>query len=173
MDQFVQRMIGAAKLDVATFEAVEHDQNATVHALAVVVLVAIATGLGGMAAAGFTGLIVGVIAAVIGWAIWAGLIWLIGTKLLPESQTRADWSELARTTGFAQTPGILRLFGFVPLIGGLVVLVANLWMLVSMVVAVRHALDYESTWRALLVVLIGWFANALLFAGLTGFSWSG
>lgn len=65
MDQFVQRMIGAAKLDVATFESVEHDQNATLQALAVVVLVAVATGLGGMAAAGITGLIVGIVAAVI------------------------------------------------------------------------------------------------------------
>ncbi|WP_420427942.1 YIP1 family protein [Algiphilus sp.] len=163
MDQFVQRMIGAAKLDVATFEAVEHDQNATMHALAVVVLVAIATGLGSMAAAGFTGLIVGVIAAVVGWAIWAGLIWLIGTKLLPEKSTEADWGQVARTTGFAQSPGLLRLFGFIPAVGPLIVLVASIWQLVAVVVAIRQALDYTQTWRAVVVVLIGWLINLAIF----------
>ena len=163
MDQFVQRMIGAAKLDVATFESVEHDQNATLQALAVVVLVAVATGLGGMAAAGITGLIVGIVAAVIGWAIWAGLIWLIGTKLLPEESTEADWGQVARTTGFAQSPGLLRIFGFIPVVGPLVVLVASIWQLVAVVVAIRQALDYTQTWRAIVVVLIGWLINLALF----------
>ncbi|MBY8964217.1 YIP1 family protein [Algiphilus sp. NNCM1] len=163
MDQFVQRMIGAAKLDVATFESVEHDQNATLQALAVVVLVAVATGLGGMAAAGITGLIVGIVAAVIGWAIWAGLIWLIGTKLLPEESTEADWGQVARTTGFAQSPGLLRIFGFIPVVGPLVVLVASIWQLVAVVVAIRQALDYTQTWRAIVVVLIGWLINLAIF----------
>lgn len=173
MSGFTERMVGAATLDGAIIEEIEHDRSGTGQALGVVVLASAAAGIGMWAYGGVTLLLSGMVAAILGWALWAGLIWLIGTKLLPESQTRADWSELARTTGFAQTPGILRLFGFVPLIGGLVVLVANLWMLVSMVVAVRHALDYESTWRALLVVLIGWLANAVLFALLTGFSWNG
>ncbi|MEQ9480560.1 MAG: YIP1 family protein [Algiphilus sp.] len=163
MDQFVQRMIGAAKLDVATFESVEHDQNATLQALAVVVLVAVATGLGGKAAAGNTGLIFGIVAPVIGWAIWAGLIWLIGTKLLPEESTEADWGQVARTTGFAQSPGLLRIFGFIPVVGPLVVLVASIWQLVAVVVAIRQALDYTQTWRAIVVVLIGWLINLAIF----------
>ncbi|MEQ9737923.1 MAG: YIP1 family protein, partial [Algiphilus sp.] len=148
---------------VATFESVEHDQNATLQALAVVVLVAVATGLGGMAAAGITGLIVGIVAAVIGWAIWAGLIWLIGTKLLPEESTEADWGQVARTTGFAQSPGLLRIFGFIPVVGPLVVLVASIWQLVAVVVAIRQALDYTQTWRAIVVVLIGWLINLAIF----------
>lgn len=169
MSPFVDRMIGAARLDPATFEAVEHDAQAMPQALGVVALAALAAGIG---AVGFGGLFAlgGVIAALLGWAIWAGLIWLIGTKLLPEAQTDADWAQVARVTGFAQAPGLLRLFGFLPLIGGLVVLVANIWMLVAMVVAVRQVLDYRDTWRAVLVVLVGWLINVLVFVALLPFS---
>lgn len=166
MEQILQRMIGAAKLDVATFEAVEHDKDATVQALAVVVLVAIATGIGGiggLGGAGLTQLLVGVIAAVVGWAIWAGLIWLIGTKLLPEASTEADWGQVARTTGYAQSPGLLRIFGFIPVVGPLIILVSSIWQLVAVVVAIRQALDYTQTWRAVVVVLIGWLVNLAVF----------
>ena len=126
MSGFTERMVGAATLDGSILEEIEHDRSGTGQALDVVVLASAAAGIGMWAYGGVGLLVSGMVAAILGWAVWAGLIWLIGTQLLPEPQTRADWSELARTTGFAQTPGILRLFGFVPLIGGLVVLVANL-----------------------------------------------
>lgn len=126
MSGFTERMVGAATLDGSILEEIEHDRSGTGQALGVVVLASAAAGIGMWAYGGVGLLVSGMVAAILGWAVWAGLIWLIGTQLLPEPQTRADWSELARTTGFAQTPGILRLFGFVPLIGGLVVLVANL-----------------------------------------------
>lgn len=171
MSGFAERMVGAATLDDHIIEEIEHDTQGTGQALGVVLLAAVAAGVGMWSYGGLGMLLSGMIAAVLGWAIWAGMVWLIGTKLMPEPQTQSNWSELARTTGFAQAPGVLRLFGFIPLVGGLVVLVANLWMVVSMIAAVRHALDYTSTWRAVVVVLIGWLVNALLFAGLTGFSW--
>ena len=117
MQNIMQRMLGAAKLDVATYEEVEKDSDATLQALGVVVLVAVATGLGSLGYVGFSGMLLGIIAAVLGWAVWAGLIWLIGTKLLAEPSTEADWGQVARTTGFAQTPGLLRIFGFIPVIG--------------------------------------------------------
>jgi len=163
MEQILQRMIGAAKLDVATYEAIEHDKDATLQALGVVVLVAVATGIGGLGHAGMMNLLVGVIASVIGWAIWAGLIWLIGTKLLPEASTEADWGQVARTTGYAQSPGLLRIFGFIPAIGPLIILAASIWQLVAVVVAIRQALDYTQTWRAVVVVLIGWLVNVAIF----------
>lgn len=163
MEQILQRMIGAAKLDVATYEAVEHDKDATVQALGVVVLVAVATGIGSLGHAGMMNLLVGVIASVVGWAIWAGLIWLIGTKLLPEANTEADWGQVARTTGYAQSPGLLRVFGFIPAIGPLIILASSIWQLVAVVVAIRQALDYTQTWRAVVVVLIGWLVNVAVF----------
>lgn len=168
MASFTERMLGAAKLDAATYEEVEADRGATLQAMGVVVLAALATGIGAIAQVGLPGLILSVIAAVVGWAVWAALIWLIGTKLLPEAGTESDWGEVARTTGFAQTPGLLRVFGFIPVLGPLVVLAASIWQIVAVVIAVRQAMDYTQTWRAVVVVLIGWVANLLLFLLLMG-----
>lgn len=164
MASFIDRMLGAAKLDVATYEEVEADRDATMQALGVVVLVALATGIGTIGYGGISGVVVGILAAVIGWAIWAGLIWLIGTKLLPESTTEADWGQVARTTGFAQGPGVLRVLGFIPVLGPLIVLATSIWQLVAVVIAVRQALDYSQTWRAIVVVVIGWLINLAVYA---------
>lgn len=163
MSSFTDRMIGAAKLDPDTYEEVEHDSGATGQAAAVVILSSIAAGVGSIAYAGvITGLIVGTIAALLGWVIWAFLTWSIGTRLLPEKDTEADMGQLLRTIGFASAPGLLRVLGIVPGIGGLIVLACNVWMLAAMVVGVRQALDYTSTWRAVGVCAIGWVILVLL-----------
>lgn len=159
MSSFSERMIGAAKLDPVIYEEVEADSGAIGQAVGVVVLSSLAAGVGAMLYVGFLkGLLLGTVAALIGWFVWAFLTWIIGTKLLPEAQTEADMGQLLRTIGFAAAPGILRVFGIIPVLGGLIVLICNVWMLVAMVVAVRQALDYKSTWRAVGVCLIGWVA---------------
>jgi hypothetical protein len=114
------------------------------------------------------GLIGGTIAALVAWFIWAFVTYLIGAKLLPEPQTRSDAGELLRTTGFSSSPGLLRIFGLVPVLGGLVVFVINIWMLVAMVIAVRQALDYTSTWRAIGVCLLGWLLLVIVSAFFLG-----
>lgn len=164
VNQLIQRMIGAAKLDVQTYETVEHDTAATGQAAAVVVLSALAAGIGSLGEAGFGGLIFGTLAALIGWALWAGIIYLVGAKFLAEDQTEADMGQVLRTLGFAQSPGLIRVFAFIPGIGPLLYLVAAIWMLIAMVVAVRQALDYESTGRAVAVVVLGFVAYVLVFA---------
>ena len=156
MASFSDRMIGAAKLDVQTYEEVEADTTAMGQSMGVVVLSSVAAGIG--SGSGIVGLVVGSLAAMIGWFVWAYVTYLIGTKMLPEAQTEADVGQLLRTTGFSASPGLLRAFGVIPGIGMLAVGVANIWMLASMVVAVRQALDYESTGRAIGVCLIGWLA---------------
>ena len=160
MASFSDRMIGAAKLDVHTYEEVEADTTAMGQSMGVVVLSSVAAGIG--SGSGIVGLVVGSLAAMIGWFVWAYVTYLIGTKMLPEPQTEADVGQLLRTTGFSASPGLLRAFGVIPGIGLLAVGVANIWMLVSMVVAVRQALDYESTGRAVGVCLIGWLALVLI-----------
>jgi len=163
MNQFINRMLGAAQLESATYEEVENDDQATPQALGVVVLSSLATGIGAATQAGIAiGLIVGTLAALLGWVLWAALTWAIGTKLLPESTTEADIGQLLRTTGFAMTPGVLRVLGVIPGLGPLIVLAANVWMLVAMVIGVRQALDYASTWRAVGVCVIGWVIMVVL-----------
>jgi len=156
------RVIRAAKLDVQLYEEVEADQDATGQAMAVVVLSAVAAGIGSLGSGGLLGIVVGAIAALVGWLVWAFLTYFIGTRLLPEPQTEADYGELLRTIGFASAPGLIRVFGIIPGIAPLLFLVAAIWMLVAMVIAVRQALDYTSTPRAVGVCLIGWLVQVVI-----------
>jgi len=156
MASFTERMIGAAKLDVHTYEEVEADPNAIGQAMIVVVISSVAAGIGSLTQAGVAGLVVGSVVALIGWFIWAFLTFIIGTKVFPEPETKSNMGELLRTIGFAATPGVLKVFGVVPMLGTLISFAASIWMLVAMVIAVRQALDYKSTGRAIGVCLIGW-----------------
>ena len=162
MTSFLNRMLRAAKLDVNLYEAVEADTGAMRQAMGVVVLSSIAAGIGSIATGGLDGILMGTIAALIGWYVWAFLTYYIGTKFLPEPQTRADLGELLRTIGFSSSPGLIRILGIISGLGGVVFLVASIWMLVAMVIAVRQALDYESTLRAVGVCVIGWIIQMLI-----------
>ena len=162
MTPFVDRMIRAAKLDIHLYEEVEADKSSMRQAMSVVVLSSLASGIGFMQEAGLTGLMIGTVGSLIGWYVWAFLTYIIGTKLLPEPQTQADHGELLRTIGFSSAPGIIRIFAIIPGLGMIVNLLASIWMLAAMVIAVRQALDYHSTYRAVGVCLIGWIVQAVL-----------
>jgi 1-acyl-sn-glycerol-3-phosphate acyltransferase len=161
MGSLFRRMVGAAKLQVATYEEVEADRKATAQALFVVLLSAAAIMIGDIRP-GEVHLIANLVGGLLGWMTWVLLVWVVGVKLLPEAETRSDVGELIRTTGFAATPGILRVLGIVPMLGWVVVIVAWLWTLAAMVVGVRQALDYKSTWRAVAVCVIGFVGQLLV-----------
>ena len=164
------RMLGAVRMNVDTYEDVEGDRSATWQAMAVVVIVSICTGVGVMLSGAISGeesvdildLVLGVILGIVGWALWALVTWIVGTTLLKTPATDADWGQLARGTGFAQAPGIFRIFVFVPGVGGLIGLLALIWQIACMIIAVRQCLDYTSTWRAFFVVLISLIPYAIL-----------
>jgi len=164
MALFVDRMIRAAKLDVNLYEEVEADKGAMGQAMGVVILSSVAVGIGTSGAAGIKGLVLGSIVALAGWFLWAFVTYYIGTKLLPEPQTKADYGELLRTIGFSSSPGVLRVLGIIPMLGNILNLIIGIWMLVAMVIAIRQALDYKSTWRAVGVCLIGWIVQMVIFA---------
>lgn len=162
MNVFVDRMIRAAKLDVNLYEEVEHDTASLGQAMGVVVLSSVAAGLSVIGKAGIASLIIGIIAALAGWFVWAYLTYFIGTRFLPEPQTKTNVSELLRTIGFSSSPGIIRVLGIIPGLSWFVFFAAGVWMLVAMVIAVRQALDYSSTGRAVIVCIIGWLVQALI-----------
>ena len=162
MANMLDRMIRAAKLDPQLYEEVEADRGALGQAMGVVVLASIAGGVGSGHLGGFTGIFFGVIVALVAWFIWAGLTYWIGTKILPEAQTRADIGELLRTIGFSSSPGLLRVLGLIPGITWIVFFISGVWMLVAMVIAVRQALDYRSTFRAVGVCVIGWVVQIIV-----------
>jgi hypothetical protein len=149
------RMLRAARLDASLYEEVEADRGATPQAFAVVVLAGLATGIGALGNSGAAGLLWHTLLDVALWYGWAGLTLWIGTRLLPTPATRADLGELLRTLGFACAPGILRVVGIFPPLAFAAFTLCGLWMLVAMVVALRQALDYDSTARAAAVCAIG------------------
>ena len=163
MNRFTDRIIRASKLDVNLYEEVEADKSALTQAMGVVILSSLAAGLGSITSGGPTGVVMGTISALIGWLIWSYLTYIIGTKLLPTPETKADYGELLRTIGFSSSPGLIRILGIIPGLRGIVFLVAGIWMLVAMIIAVRQALDYQSTLRAIGVCIIGWIIQGLIF----------
>src|SRR5262245_45269345 len=161
MASFGERLLRSALLNADTYEEVEADTGAGRQAFAVVVLSGAAVGIGGIANSGPQGILWQAAVAVVGWWIWAYATYFIGTKLLPTAETEADPGQLLRTIGFSGAPGILRFVMIVPALAFPVFVVGTLWELVAMVVAVRQALDYTSTLRAIAVCALGFPLYAL------------
>jgi hypothetical protein len=157
-NSFLQRLIGAMALDPAIYEEVEADRRAAVQAFIVVVLASLATGAGsrGFDATTTANAVFISVASLLAWASWALLTFEVGVRLLPTTETRSNVGELLRTLGFAAAPGILNAFALLPTITRQVFIVTSIWMLLAMIAAVRHALDYRSTTRAVLVCVLGW-----------------
>ncbi len=161
----LNRMLRAAALRADAYEEVEADTHATVQAIGVVVLASVAAGIG---ARGFGGgdpgdIAVFTVLALLAWAGWALLTYQIGARILPERKTRADVGQLLRTLGFAASPGVAHVVGVLPGMTRPVFALTAVWMLLAMIVAVRQALDYDSTARAVVVCVIGWLL-AMAFA---------
>ncbi len=160
----LSRMVRAMKLEVPLYEEVEHDEKATGQAALVVILASLALGIGAVTEGGWLGLIIGAAVGFISWAVWAYLNYLIGAKMFKEPQTEADWGQMARTMGFASAPRLLTVLAVIPVppLRAVILVVAMIWMWVAMVIAVRQALDYKSTWRAVGVTFLGWLANIVV-----------
>jgi hypothetical protein len=154
------RVTRAAMLDVNLYEEVEADTSLNQEALIVVVLVSILSGIGGFLqgvlngdiGAALLALVVGVVLGVVSYYIWAYVTYFVGTNLFGGT---ADAGELLRVLGYASGPRVLGVLGFIPCVGGLAGLVGAIWALVAGVIAVREALDFDTT-KAVLTVIIGW-----------------
>ena len=163
----LSRMMGAALLRSDTYEDVEHDSGATLQAFLIVVLVSISSGIGAMLADDTSvvdALVFGVVGGIVSWAVWALTTWIVGSTILKTADTEANWGQLARGTGFAQTPGIFSFLVFLPGIGWVIGLVVFVWRIAAMLIAVRQCLDYTSTWRAFFVVIIAAIPTIIILA---------
>ena len=163
---FGRRLLGAAMLNSATYEEVEADRSATPQALAVVVLSSLAAGIGAKGLNGGSTTLVFLagasVIAVMAWAAFALITLGIGARLLPTPDTRVDAGELLRTLGFAAAPGLIQVLGVVPGAMTPVFVLATVWTLAASVVAVRQALDYTSTARAIAVCGLGWMLSLIV-----------
>ena len=149
--QYINRIIRACKLDVNLYEEVEADKSATFQAAGV-----------GALSLGTSNFLMAPLLALVSWFVWAYLVYFIGVKFFPEPTTEADHGQLLRTIGFSSAPGLIRVFGIIPNLMNIAFIAAAIWMLVAMVIAVRQALDYKSTWRAVGVVVTGFLIQSVV-----------
>jgi len=154
---FTSRILGALIFDAAVFEDVESDPHATWQAAAVVVLSSLAMGfaVGGLYDSRVSTFAATSAIALVMWAAWAMLTLQIGTRLLPERETRASFGQLLRTIGFAATPGLLQVLAVFPRMRVVIIGGTSVWMFALMVIAVQRALDYRHVGRAVAVCALG------------------
>ena len=168
---FVDRVIGAIRLDPATYEAVEHDTDATWQAALVVVVAAIFSGVG--SSGGQTrGILGGVLTSLVFWAIFALFAYLVGAYLLKGPQTSATFGEVLCALGFSYAPSLFAILGLIPGIGFLIVFIAGVWALIASVIALRQALEV-STGRAVAIAVVAFLAMLVVLgivAAIFGFS---
>jgi hypothetical protein len=144
MVPILDRMIRAAKLDSGVYEDVEADPEAFGQAFGIVVVSGMATVVGITGRVDPSELISGFGLGILGLGAWSAIAYLVGTRLFPEPQTRSNWGELLRTTGFAAAPGMLSILGIIPVLTGFITFAVSIWILLSFAVAVRQALALES-----------------------------
>jgi hypothetical protein len=166
MMRYMLRIAGAFGLDAETYEEVERDRGATLQALSVVLLASVATGIGFLRLGEPWARIIALHAtgALIGWVVWAVVIYGIGVHVFPAGERQSSVGEVLRTTGFASAPAMLRAFTGMPVVGPIAFVVGSLWMFAATVIGVQHALDYRSVWRALGVCATGWLISFLFVA---------
>jgi Yip1 domain len=158
MADLTGRMIGAMQADVKILEEIEADPNAMTQAVTVIVIAGIAALIGNIFRSGVVVGVTSMVASLLGYALFSFLVFLIGTKVMPEPATKADFSETFRTVGFAAAPGVFNILAIIPVVGVLVGMVIGLWSLVIAVIAVRAVLDYSNTGRAIIVCLLAFVA---------------
>jgi hypothetical protein len=162
-----QRMVGAMQADVKTFQEIEADPTAIGQAVTVILIAGVASLLGNIFRVGLVGGIKSLFVTLVLYALWSLLVVLIGTKVMPESTTKADFNEAFRVIGFTASPGVFNVFAIVPFLGPLISFAISLWMLVIGVIAVREVLDYSNTGRAIIVCLLAmvvcWIVMVLVY----------
>jgi len=164
MQSFPARMIGAARLHSGTYEEVESDVTGNAQAVIVVIIASLAASIG-IGATDPRSVVGMLMVAILSWLVWVMMTLFIGTRLLPGNVTHADFGQVLRTTGFSASIGLLRILGIIPEIREAVFAIVTIWMLVTFIVAIRQALDYQSTGRAVAVCILGWLIHGLLFFG--------
>jgi hypothetical protein len=170
VSNFTERIKRAAVLDAGLYEEVERDTSAMGQAVGVVLLASVAAGIGSVWHGGLLGLVGTAFWDIVGWLVWSLVIYFFGTRVFPEEGTEADYGQLLRTIGFAYAPGLIRILGIIPLLRWIVMPIAWIWVIAAMVVAVRQALDYRTTGKAILVCAVGFICYMLVMAIVTAFN---
>ena len=159
-DRIMQRAIEVATFKTRTYAEIARDPRALPEAAIVVAIVAVAAGIGGLNE-GAGGLIAGIILSLLGWVISAAIIYFVGTNITGTPTTSGSVESLLRTLGYASVPRIFFIFGFIWLLGGLVVFVASIWTIITTILAIRASLAMSLS-RAIITGVVAWIASVII-----------
>jgi hypothetical protein len=161
MKLFLDRLYRAAKLDVKFYDDVVADTGAMFQSMMAVFVYSMASAYGTFARAGVAGINFGMITTLFAWYVWAFSNYFIGARLLSKSPVSVDRKSVLRALGFASSPGLLRLLGLLPEVSGITLVISSIWMIAAAAVALKQALNFESTTRAVVVCVIGWAISTI------------
>jgi len=161
MKRFLDRLYRAAKLDANLYDEVVADKGAMFQSMMAVFVYSMASAYGNFGRAGVAGINFGMITTLFGWYVWAFSNYFIGVRLLPEAPTSVDRKSVLRALGFASSPGLLRLLALIPDVAGVAFVIASIWTVAAAAVALKQALNFESTTRAVVICTIGWVISAI------------
>ena len=155
---FADRLRGALMLDARTYSEVEQDTNANGQAAMIIVLAALAAGIGSLLSRDLIQNALGVVlSSVLQWVIFSFVAYFVGASVFSTGKTSATPGQVLRTIGFAHAPKLFLVLGIIPVLGWIVGLVVFFWFLAAAITALREAFEFD-TGRAIgtgLVALIG------------------
>lgn len=161
MTKFIGRLIRALKLDPLVYSEIKQDRSVLIQSLLLALISSIASGMGN--SGGYSEKILFLSLMFFGgWFFWSILIYVLGTKVFPEPETETSLIDIFRVTGFAATPGLLKILAFLPAFTGIILFGATVWMLGCTVVASKQALHYQSMPRAMGITLLSWISYQLI-----------
>ena len=162
-DDFLYNVYRSIRLDKNLYKEPKNFENISLlYAAIIVILCGLAGGLAKNSVVQFsnlgliptTNIIVSAFANIFPWLIWTFLIYVIGVKIFPETKTSADFKKILITVGYAQAPCLFRFFTYIPEIIVPIILLTEIWFLVSLIVGVREILNYNSSIKSTGVVAL-------------------
>jgi hypothetical protein len=165
------RLGRAARLDPALFQEVESDPTANADALGLVLVVAGASALGlflapilggarGFPMRLFSGTMIEV---VVGWIVWTVVSYQVSTRLLG---IKASQDSLLRALAFAQTPTLILVLQFIPIVATVLRVGVALWVIAASFVAIRETLRLDPSRAA--IVTTASFLGVVVVTALLG-----
>jgi hypothetical protein len=162
MNSLVRQTIGAMTFRAAIYREIATQPGATAPAIGILLLSCFVPGSVSIV----YGTLGGILYSFSGWAIWICLAYMIGAKIFPESPVDSGLLRLLRAGGFAASPALLGFFGLAAVVGHILPITTTVWVIAATAVAIREALQYRTTSRAVAVCLASWAGTLLILAAL-------
>lgn len=156
MKFFINRIFRVMKMDASLFDELAEQPDLISQSVLVVILYALASGIGAMGKLGIPGIAVGSIGSLINWVIWVYIIYS-AARIWGSTRKAISPGEFMRAVGFASAPGMIRVLGIISSLRVLSDITAIIWMTVGMASAVKKIFGYSSYWKSFGLCCAGWF----------------